>query len=347
EANGDIRLAEYGIIYLDEIDKIASSGNIYGPDVSRTGVQRNLLKLMEESEVDLKTPHDLASQVEAAMEAQRTGKVTRKKVNTKNILFVVSGAFAELEEIIRKRLKQQPIGFTTEKEASTASLDRQAILKMVRSEDLIKYGFESEFVGRLPVVVCLNDLSVEDLYHIVKNPNSVVVQAKKRDFMAYGIELDFEDEALRKIAEQAYAERTGARGLVSAMERVLLKFEKKLPSTNIKKLTVTAAMVEDPVGELNKLLLQHAIKEVQKRLLASTGVVVTFTDKAVEMINAMAEQQNRSFETVCNELLKDYEYGIKLLNRPEFTVDEKVVADPKGRLEELITEAYHGKRQRP
>ncbi|TFH38854.1 MAG: AAA family ATPase, partial [Chrysiogenales bacterium] len=87
EANGDIRKAEYGIIYLDEIDKIASSGHMYGPDVSRSGVQRNLLKLMEEAEVDLKTPHDLASQVEAAMEAQRTGKVTRQKINTRNILF--------------------------------------------------------------------------------------------------------------------------------------------------------------------------------------------------------------------------------------------------------------------
>ena len=94
EADGDISKAEYGIVYLDEIDKIASSGNMTGPDVSRTGVQRNLLKLMEESEVDLKTPHDLASQVEAAMEAQKTGKVVRKKISTKNILFIVSGAFA-------------------------------------------------------------------------------------------------------------------------------------------------------------------------------------------------------------------------------------------------------------
>ncbi|MCR4437512.1 MAG: AAA family ATPase [bacterium] len=345
EADGNIRLAECGIIYLDEIDKIASSGTVYGPDVSRTGVQRNLLKLMEESEVDLKTPHDLAAQMEAAMEAQRTGKVTRKKVNTKNILFVVSGAFPELEDIIRKRLKQQPIGFKSEKSEPLANLDRQALLKVVRSEDLIKYGFESEFVGRLPVVVCLNDLSVEDLYRIVKNPNSVVVQAKKRDFVAYGIELEFEDEALRRIAERAYAERTGARGLVSAMERVLIKFEKKLPSTDIKKLTVTAAMVDNPGEELEKLLRQHAIKAVQKRLLASTGVVVTFTDKAIEMISQMAKEQGHPFEAVCNELLKDYEYGVKLLNRAEFKVDEKVVADPKGRLEELIREAYHRRSQ--
>jgi ATP-dependent protease Clp ATPase subunit len=86
EADGDVARAEYGIIYLDEIDKIASSGSMHGPDVSRTGVQRNLLKLMEDADVDLKTPHDLASQVEAAMEAQRTGKVTRRKISTKNIL---------------------------------------------------------------------------------------------------------------------------------------------------------------------------------------------------------------------------------------------------------------------
>jgi len=93
DADGDIKRAEYGIIYIDEIDKIAASPGHWGPDVSRSGVQRNLLKLMEETEVDMKTPHDLASQMEAVMQAQRSGKVERKKVNTRNILFVVSGAF--------------------------------------------------------------------------------------------------------------------------------------------------------------------------------------------------------------------------------------------------------------
>ena len=172
EADGDVAKAEYGIIYLDEIDKIASSGNVYGPDVSRAGVQRNLLKLMEEADVDLKTPHDLASQVEAAMEAQRTGKVTRKKINTKNILFIVSGAFSGLEDIINKRLNKQAIGFD---KSQVRREDRQSVLKLVKTEDLIEFGFESEFIGRLPVTVVLNDLDEDGLYKILKNKYSTVV----------------------------------------------------------------------------------------------------------------------------------------------------------------------------
>ncbi|MCU0821423.1 MAG: AAA family ATPase, partial [Spirochaetes bacterium] len=200
EANGDIKKAEYGIIYLDEIDKIASSGNMYGPDVSRTGVQRNLLKLMEESEVDLKTPHDLASQVEAAMEAQRTGKVIRKKINTKNILFIVSGAFSGIIDIIKKRLNVHAIGFD---KAAFQKEETQDILKKIRTEDLIEFGYESEFIGRLPVTVILNSLDENGLFKILKNKYSSVVLGKKLDFRSYGIELDFTDEALRLLAQKA------------------------------------------------------------------------------------------------------------------------------------------------
>ncbi len=102
EANGDIELAQYGIVYIDEIDKIASSDNIIGPDVSRTGVQRALLKPMEETEVDMRVPHDPISQMEAIERYRRTGKREKKTINTRNILFIVSGAFNGLEDIIKK-----------------------------------------------------------------------------------------------------------------------------------------------------------------------------------------------------------------------------------------------------
>ncbi len=105
EANGDIELAQYGIIYLDEVDKIASSNNLVGPDVSRTGVQRALLKPMEETEVELKVPHDIVSQMEALEHYRKTGEKNKQKVNTKNILFIMSGAFNGLEEIIIKTVK--------------------------------------------------------------------------------------------------------------------------------------------------------------------------------------------------------------------------------------------------
>ena len=295
QADGNMKLAEYGIIYLDEIDKIASSGSMFGPDVSRTGVQRALLKLMEESEVDLKTPHDLAAQMEAAMEAQRTGKVKRKKVNTKNILFVLSGAFNDLEKIIRSRLNQKPIGFKSEKVEDSADKNNHSVFQKLKSEDLISFGFESEFVGRMPVSVVLNELGVDDLFHIIQNPDSTIVQGKKRDFLAYGIKIEFDEEALLKIAEEAHNEKTGARGLVSVFEKILMKFEKKLPSTDIKELTVTKDIVESPIAELNQLISSHALKAIQKRMLAKNGIVVTFTKGAIDMIHERAVEENKEF----------------------------------------------------
>ena len=251
EAKGNIELAEYGIIYLDEVDKIAASPNLVGPDVSRSGVQRALLKPMEETEVELKVPHDPVSQMEALMEFQKTGKREKKKINTRHILFIMSGAFNGLDEIVKKRLNRQGMGFGAEIRSKD---EKVQYLKKVKAEDLIEYGFESEFIGRLPVLTVFEHLEVEDLYKILRNPKSPIVIGKKRDFKAYGIHLQFEDEALREIAESAFQERTGARGLVSAVERVLLKFEHTLPSTNIRHLVVTRAMVDDPAGELKKIL---------------------------------------------------------------------------------------------
>ncbi|MCE5264611.1 MAG: AAA family ATPase [Deltaproteobacteria bacterium] len=251
EANGNIELAQYGIIYLDEVDKLAASRGLMGPDVSRSGVQRALLKPLEETEVELKVPHDPISQMEAVQEFQRTGKRENKKISTRHILFIMSGAFNGLEEIVERRRHQKGIGFGAEMPVK----DKQAEhLRHLKAEDLIQYGFESEFIGRLPVVTVFEHLETEDLYKILCNPKSPIVIGKKRDFKAYGIDLQFEDEALHKIAENAAKERTGARGLVSAVERVLMKFEHTLPSTDIHHLLVTLAMVDDPAGELEKIL---------------------------------------------------------------------------------------------
>jgi ATP-dependent Clp protease ATP-binding subunit ClpX len=251
EANGDIEGAQYGIIYVDEIDKIASSNNLIGPDVSRTGVQRALLKPMEETEVDLKVPHDPISQLEAIEHYRKTGKREKQTVNTRNILFIMSGAFGGLEDIVKKRLNREGIGFGAEIRSKD---ERVEYLKQVKAEDLIAYGFESEFIGRLPVSTVFEKLEVDDLYAILKNPNNPIVLGKKKDFKSYGIDIQFEDQALRDLAVKAYEEKTGARGLVSAVEKVLLKFEKRLPSTEIRKFVVTREVVRNPGQELKRLL---------------------------------------------------------------------------------------------
>ena len=262
EANGDIETAQYGIIYVDEIDKIASSNNLIGPDVSRTGVQRALLKPMEETEVDLKVPHDPISQLEAIEHYRKTGKREKRTVNTKNILFIMSGAFNGLEELVKKRLNREGIGFGAE----IRSKDEQAEhLKQVKAEDLIAYGFESEFIGRLPVTTVFEKLEVDDLHAILKNPNNPIILGKKKDFKAYGIDIQFEEEALYGLAVKAYEEKTGARGLVSAVEKVLIKFEKRLPSTDIRKFVVIQALVEDPNRELERLLRDPSDPEMLKK----------------------------------------------------------------------------------
>ena len=256
EADGDIELAQYGIIYIDEIDKIASHRNIIGVDVSRSGVQRALLKPMEETEIDLKVPHDPISMIQEIERFRKTGKREKRTVNTSKILFIMSGAFGDLAQIVKQRIASQKIGFGAQ---ITKAQDHIEFLKHVKSEDLIEFGFESEFVGRLPVRAVFEKLSEDNLYEILKNPSNPVILGKKLDFAAYGIDLKFEGRALRLLAKKAVQENTGARGLVSAVEHVLLDFEKRLPSTDIKKLPVTAALIENPDRELETMLTSPSL----------------------------------------------------------------------------------------
>ena len=341
EAGGDISLAETGIIYIDEIDKIASSTGAIGPDVSRAGVQRNLLKLMEETDVDLRSPHDISSQMESVMQMQKTGRVERKKINTRHILFVVSGAFSGLDDIIGKRLNRGTMGFRqADGDDVGAAADDGQLLTQVRAADLIEYGFESEFIGRLPVVAVLNELSREDLLEILRSPKSSVVLSKKRDFRAYGIDVDFEDEALQLLADLAHGEQTGARGLVSAVEKVLLEYERRLPSAAVSSFTVTAALVSDPDAQLQPLLADHSLRHFVDSFESDHGIRLAFTDGAAVALKAMAQKAGRPPADLCAELLADYGHGLKLLERTAFEIDEEIVRRPQESLNALIRDLY-------
>jgi ATP-dependent Clp protease ATP-binding subunit ClpX len=251
EADDDIELAECGIVYVDEIDKIAASPNVIGAQVSRTGVQRALLKPMEETEVDLKVPHDPVSMMQELEAYQRTGKRSSRRVNTANILFILSGAFTGLTDLVRQRLSRQTIGFHSPLNPADQEMD---LLKQTRAQDLVKFGFESEFIGRVPVRCVLDALSETDLYTILKMPNNPVILGKRLDFAAYGIDIAFEDEALKLLAQQAFNENTGARGLVSVVEDALLSFEQTLPSHDVACLVVTPKVIIDPAAMLTDML---------------------------------------------------------------------------------------------
>lgn len=250
EADGNVERAQYGIIYIDEIDKIASAHNLIGADVSRTGVQRALLKPMEETDVDLKVPHDPISMLQEIEQFRKTGQRDSTTLNTKNVLFIMSGAFNGLDKIIKKRLTDQSIGFGAN---LSKSYDPSEILGQVKSEDLIAYGFETEFVGRLPVRTVFEKLTETDLLAILKNPNNPIISGKKLDFASYGIDIKFDEQALAVMAARAYDENTGARGLISAVEAALLLFERRLPSTKVKKLAVTVEALENNQQHLDQL----------------------------------------------------------------------------------------------
>ncbi|WP_456431232.1 AAA family ATPase [Thermosulfuriphilus sp.] len=320
EADGDLEKAQFGIVYLDEIDKIAASQGLIGPDVSRTGVQRALLKPMEETEVDLRVPHDPISQIEAIEHYRRTGKRQKRTINTRHILFIVSGAFNGLADIIKRRMRRQGIGFGADLDTKD---QEDNWLRHVRAEDLIEYGFESEFIGRLPVIAVFDELKEEDLYEILRNPNSTVVVNKKQDFKAYGIELVFEDEALKVLARQAAAEKTGARALVRVVERALLPFEKTLPTSDIRRLVVTPELVEDPKGWLAYVLndpdspdlaarFERALEEELSRLKAFLkdkkaaffeGLGLSLSEDRLELITLLSRQEDLDINTATEEFV--------------------------------------------
>ncbi len=278
EAKDDIELAECGIVYIDEIDKIAASPNVIGAQISRTGVQRALLKPMEETDVDLKVPHDPVSMMQELEMFQRTGKRSARRVNTANILFILSGAFSGLTDIVKKRLSKQSIGFG-------ATLPRarkeNELLKSTRSEDLVEYGFESEFIGRVPVRCVLDELSETDLYDILKMPNNPVILSKRLDFKSYGIDVVFTDEALMELARRAHLENTGARGLVSVVEETMLPFEEKLPSESIRHFAVTKQVVHAPEQILNDLIQGTDKEKYESAYIQATAL---FTDYITDYV---------------------------------------------------------------
>lgn len=233
-ANGELDRAAQGIVYLDEIDKIA--GREAGTrDVSGRGVQTNLLKLMEDADVPVMSPNEVPP--------PGAPRPRENSINTRHILFIVSGAFAGMETVVRKRRGSAVDGISTSQLIAEAT-----------TQDFIEFGFEPEFIGRLPVRVSCKGLTADDLYHVMRDSESSLLRQYERAFRAYGIEVRFRADGLRQIAEQAAAENTGARGLMTVCERVLRDFKFELPSTRIRQLVVDADVVSHPGEALARLL---------------------------------------------------------------------------------------------
>lgn len=239
EADNDVERAEQGIIFIDEIDKIAKKKNSHARDVSGESVQQGMLKLLEGADIEVPVGAN-----------SKNAMVPLATVNTKNILFICGGAFPDIEEIIKKRLsKSSSIGYSA---TLKDEFDKEKnLLSKISPEDLREFGMIPEFIGRLPVVFALDAISEDMMVKILREPKNAIVKQYKKLLEMDEVKLEVEDEALKVIARKAMEKETGARALRAIIEEIMLDIMYEVPKDdNIGKVIITKEYVEGVGGPI-------------------------------------------------------------------------------------------------
>jgi ATP-dependent Clp protease ATP-binding subunit ClpX len=308
---------------------------------------------MEDTEVSQFSPTDIMAQMQAIMGGGSKGKPT---ISTRHILFIVSGAFDKLADIIGKRMNASKIGFNAVPDFSGDALS--AAFQMVETRDFIDYGFEPEFIGRLPVRVACDPLSVSDLAKIMTTSEGSILKQYHRDFQGFGIEFNMEPDAIHGIARRAHEQKTGARGILTVLERLFRDFKYELPSTGIKEFVVTPSTLEDPQAHLNRLLEgnQHLLAEVHRGDVLRFAQAfrneyeldLEFSDSAVAALAKLAESSEKSIRSVCEEKFLDAQHGFKIIARntgqTRYEIHAAFIDNPDDQISRWVVESFRGKR---
>ena len=314
-------------------------------------MQTTLLKLMEETEVPLSNPMDIRGQMKAMMNMQGGGGSTKDSINTRHILFIVSGAFSGLEKVVRRRLSQGQIGFGADPVEHPMDAE---LFREVETQDFLDFGFEAEFIGRLPVRVICEKLTAKDLENILKYSEGSLLRQYEREFEAYGIDAKFEDSAIAEIAALAETENTGARALMTVCERLFRDFKFELPGTSVTELKIDGDLIarrEEILASYRELGRQVDVEKARRELETfrkdfrqQHGVDLVFSDEAVARLAGQASEQGRSLLQLSRQRFRDAQFGLKLIQKntgqERFELGVEAVDDPDKYLSDLVVQSY-------
>jgi ATP-dependent Clp protease ATP-binding subunit ClpX len=337
-----------GIIFIDEMDKKAKEGGMIGPDISREGFQRSVLKLLERKQVSIDNPYSPASQIQEAMERQQghKGEKKEKMISTGNILFILGGSFERnidnLESIVKKRTENKGNvredgslvirGFDFDQKAASPEKDKEKFknyFKEANADDYVRFGLLPELVGRTPIRTFVNLLSKNDLVRIMQETADSILDQYELEFQLFDIEVEITDDAVEYVAEVAENKKTGARALVSVWENILTDFQYELPGSNFRKLIVSRELCERPRDLLLKMLEKSPFVDYIEHFKREYGIELVLPEEVQEYIETVAKNENLEVSATIKKLLSGAS-ALNFMNYKEpFMVTKAMLEDPK------------------